>query len=212
MRSSGNRRRAALAIVVAVATFGVCALGPAAGASDAGRPAPVLVADAAARLQPPPGPVTLFPLLAILAILDRLFPFLSLIPLSGPVPAPLPSLSFSYTQGKGASSPTTTGPCDTLLVEITGHFFPPALYGEGQLDLYDATGALFDYEDYSWNPQGPQSQLLDVVQGTALEAARSTTTPPFARVVTVVVAGHPNVSASFPLECTPAAGGSTMAG
>jgi hypothetical protein len=209
MRYSRNRRRAALGIAAAVTTFGVCALGPAAGASDSGRPAPVLVADTAARLQPPPGPVTLFPLLAVL---DRLFPFLSLIPFSGPAPAPMPSLSFSYTQGKGASSPTTTGPCDTLLVLITGHNFPPALYGEGQLDLYDATGALFDYEDYSWNPQGPQSQLLDVVQGTALEAARSTTTPPFARVVTVVVAGHPNVSASFPLECTPAAGGSTMVG
>jgi hypothetical protein len=203
MRYSGNWRRAALGIAAAVATFSVCALGPAAGASDAGRPAPALVADAAASLQPPPGPVTLFP---YLTILDRLFPFLSLIPFSGPRPAPMPSLSFSYTQGKGASSPTTAGPCDTLLVLITGHDFPPALYGAGQLDLYDATGTLFDYEDYSWNPQGPQSQLLDVVQGTALEAAASTTTTPPVRLVTVVVAGHPNVSASFPLECSLAAG------
>jgi hypothetical protein len=176
MRSSGTRRRIIAAVAAAVGVAGMCVAGPAQAAQQRSLPLPVPLIELILRL-----PLTLFP-----------FPF------NTPHPVVYPTLSVGYTQGKGAPSPTSAGPCTTLLVEVTGHEFPPSLYGTGRLDFYNEFGARLDYAYYSWNPQGTQSQVLAVIRGTAIQSA--TATPD--RTVTVIDASDPAVSVRFPLECS----------
>ena len=107
---------------------------------------------------------------------------------------PTSSLAVSVVQGKGPVSPGLPY-CETLLVLVAGTHLPSPT---GTLLFYNSQWQQIWDWNYTWDPNGPATQLVAELAGNVLQSAAGGEPG-----LGVMLDGDPSVVATFTLLCDP---------